>query len=241
MDYFSESNLGDRVSELLSVGYLVSWDSHKDFHPENGYVIEIAGREAISKPCWEELIESSSFYKSESIFLNEIVFTDSVPLVELPKELKSIKFFYPDYDLATKMELRVRSSAKNKRKDKLRKQRLVEAGGFHDQEVIEELYRIQEGKCYYSGDKLERSPKIFSIDHILPVNLGGSDWPENLALVLHEINLEKGGQGSEDKILALLAQSKGQEWLEAQYDFMNRVDKKRKKLGRQFKQKCVKK
>ncbi len=232
--YFCSENRPNRISDLIVFGQTSSLFFKPDPCPGGKFVIEIYGKQAVSKPCWEELTTAADFYDSETVFLDDFKFAVSFPLVPRPEQIKIYTFQYTDKDLAENMELRVRSSARDRRKGKLRRERIDEAGGFHTKEVIDALFGIQGGKCYYTGDRLENSPKNYSVDHLLPIYLGGSGWPENLALVLTAINLKKGGLAKDKEIIEMLAATRGWVWYKEQLDFMEEVDEKRQRLSHQF-------
>lgn len=59
------------------------------------------------------------------------------------------------------------------------------------------LYNEQEGKCIYSGERLEldlilRDPTAYEVDHILPISASLDDSINNKVLVTHSANQEKG-------------------------------------------------
>jgi 5-methylcytosine-specific restriction endonuclease McrA len=233
--YFSESNIASRLAWLVMWGNSTSLTSKSKPEKDDQFVIEVTGTQSVSKPCWEELIASCDSYDTQTIFLKDVDFQGSQFLFDAPDSVKIYQFFYSNFEEAKSMALRVSSSARDKRKNRVRRDRLQEAGGFHTARVIEELFIIQEGKCYYSGDELLTHPKNYAVDHLCPVYLGGTDWPENLALVITEVNLKKGALASDDEILDHLARSRDKKWLNSQLDFMDEVDEKRKVLDSTFK------
>ncbi len=66
---------------------------------------------------------------------------------------------------AKTLALRVQRSARNKRKDEVREYREDMAEGFHTDDCLDELFKIQQGRCYYSGELLVKNPNNFSKDH----------------------------------------------------------------------------
>lgn len=75
-------------------------------------------------------------------------------------------------------------------KDRARNRRakLKEVGGVFYKEDVDKLYELQQGKCVYCKTDL---PEGFHVDHIMPISLGGSNWPENLQLLCPTCNLRK--------------------------------------------------
>ena len=52
---------------------------------------------------------------------------------------------------------------------------------------IEKLFVLQQGKCACCCKKLTK----YHIDHIMPLSLGGSNWPTNLQLLCPHCNMSK--------------------------------------------------
>lgn len=234
--YFSEQHSVSRRISLADYGHCSSFVIH-DLHEEK-YVIEVVRASYISKQCWELLCNSALSKSSEILDLNVFIdgefFRDEEPDPRL-YEIEVHQFFFEDPTLAKEIAFKVSDSAMNKRKRFNRELRLYKAGGWHNREVINTIFEIQEGKCYYSGEPLCKDPKNYVIEHIHPVVFGGSDWPTNLALVLKEINTWKGGLRSPDETLRYIAKTKGKNWLNAQISFCDEVDKRRAELDREFK------
>lgn len=189
--------------------------------------INVIDSDFVSKPCWNELIEASSDRTTTTVIFG-------MDAVDDGEVVECHTFLFDDQDKAKKLALRVQRSARNKRKDFVRQIRLDKAGGFHDKSVLEKLYKIQQGHCYYSGDSLVKHPKNFVVDHIRSIYKGGTDWPKNLALVIKEINTWKGGHESRTETLNWLAKERGQSWLRDQKAYCKEVDNKREKLDREF-------
>ena len=218
--YDDGKNLKFWISSLYYHGHDSSvWGEQKP--PERGHVIEIIAPCYVSKPCWKEIREVADFI-------------DTVTLDYEDGIVDIHQFFFSNLDAAKKMALRVQRSARNIRKERVRRIRLDEAGGFHDKEILEKLFEIQQGCCYFSGDPLVKFPKNFVVDHILSVYRGGTDWPGNLALVIKEINTWKGGHASSAETLQWLAKKRGQSWLRKQKAYCKKVDKEREQLDFEF-------
>lgn len=73
-----------------------------------------------------------------------------------------------------------------------RRARKAEAGGTYNASDIKKLFGLQNGKCAACCIKLIRSGAgRFHIDHIMPIALGGSNWPHNLQLLCPTCNYKK--------------------------------------------------
>lgn len=73
----------------------------------------------------------------------------------------------------------------NKRNYKARKQG---AEGSHTAKDIRAIRRAQENRCAYCREKLGRHGQL---DHIVPLKLGGSNWPRNLQWLCRPCNSAK--------------------------------------------------
>lgn len=217
--------------DLLSQGHGENTWSKQKLPYKYPWIIQTTGPDSVSKPCWEDLKASAVTYSLKTVGVNQADLHGIILPFEMPKQIEVWTFFYEDFELASKMALKVQKSAMNKRKNGKRRSRLKSAGGFYDQEVIHKLFEIQEGKCYYSGEALITNPKNYDLDHLVPVCEGGSNWPENLALVLTHVNKKKGSnRWGDNEIINWLVERKGEKWAESQLIFMDEVDRKRKRL-----------
>jgi len=75
------------------------------------------------------------------------------------------------------------------------------AEGFYSNKDIDDIYRLQGGIRYYCGCKISKNlaaKNQFEIDHIIPIALHGTDWPDNLAMACRKCNLEKGWRSVAD-------------------------------------------
>lgn len=190
--------------------------------------INIIDSSFVSKPCWNELLEASIEHTTTEVVFGRDAF-DEGEIVECHT------FLFDDEETAKKIALRVQRSAKDKRKDEVREWRELTAEGFHTNDCIDHLFKIQQGRCYYSGDQLIKNPNNYSKDHIVPLCYGGSEWPENLALTLKSINTWKGGANSKEDTLNWLAQKRGKAWLKEQLVFVKEVDRLRYEYDQKFK------
>lgn len=78
-----------------------------------------------------------------------------------------------------------------------RKARVRAAEGTWTAPDIERLMIEQRGACVYCMVALDAS---YHVDHIMPLYLGGSNWPENLQLLCKTCNLSKGKKHPDDFI-----------------------------------------
>lgn len=62
------------------------------------------------------------------------------------------------------------------------------AGGKYTDEDVKRLYDAQKGKCYWCGQKVG---KDFTIDHVIPLNRGGSNTPENIVIACRHCNCSR--------------------------------------------------
>lgn len=70
-----------------------------------------------------------------------------------------------------------------------RKARVRNAEGRFTKDDIEKLKRYQRMRCAMCGSSIKNG---FHIDHIMPLSLGGTNWPSNLQLLCPRCNLSKG-------------------------------------------------
>ncbi len=66
------------------------------------------------------------------------------------------------------------------------------ADGSFTADDVQKLFESQFGICTGCGNALESSgDKKYHVDHIMPIALGGSNWPSNLQLLCPRCNLTK--------------------------------------------------
>lgn len=70
-----------------------------------------------------------------------------------------------------------------------RRSRMTGAGGTYTENDIAVMYDQQAGLCAGCSKDLNQK---YEIDHIVPVLLGGSSWPDNLQLLCRTCNRSKG-------------------------------------------------
>lgn len=83
-----------------------------------------------------------------------------------------------------------RSASERRRRGKLKN-----AKGTHTAQDVKDIYASQGGECVYCGADLSEG---YHVDHIMPLVLGGSNWPENLQCLCPTCNLRKGPKHPDD-------------------------------------------
>lgn len=72
-----------------------------------------------------------------------------------------------------------------------RKARKRGAEGYHTAGDISAQLLRQRGRCYWCKVKLG---DVYHADHVVPLIMGGSNWPENIVVSCPTCNLSKGGK-----------------------------------------------
>lgn len=123
---------------------------------------------------------------------------------------------------------KIDNRVKSKRKAERRKARLAKVGGSCSQEDLRTIWQLQGGRCYYSDVPLGQAFETgqYQVDHIIPVQLGGTNWPSNIALATKRMNLLKSGFERQD----FLAANFGKEERKYIYKRIHRIDRERRKL-----------
>jgi 5-methylcytosine-specific restriction endonuclease McrA len=70
-----------------------------------------------------------------------------------------------------------------------RQLRVLAAEGKYSSKDIDAIYQKQRGQCRYCKKRLTKTNT--TIDHIVPIVLGGSHWPSNLCLACRKCNGKK--------------------------------------------------
>ena len=105
------------------------------------------------------------------------------------------------------------------------------AEGFYTDEDVRCLYELQNGECYFCGDKLGMIGHLgsFHIDHLVPVSKGGTNWPGNLALVCEFCNKRKYNHNA-TRLWGKLKSEKGDGWVKARISKNRSFSNKKSKL-----------
>ncbi|MDX6018602.1 hypothetical protein SIL79_20595 [Shewanella indica] len=123
---------------------------------------------------------------------------------------------------------------RNKERSEHRQFLMTMSGGVYEREDLEEIFRIQEGNCYFTGTPLSDDEKNYSLDHLKPVCREGSCWPENLAYVLKAVNQEKHDK-SKGAYWSVLEKRHGTDWVNERKSIAKEIDKKRKLIDKKRK------
>lgn len=76
-----------------------------------------------------------------------------------------------------------------------RRARIKSADGSHSGSDVNKIFAAQRGLCASCKIKLLKSGKQrYHVDHIMPLALGGSNWPTNLQCLCPACNLSKGAK-----------------------------------------------
>lgn len=80
---------------------------------------------------------------------------------------------------------------KKKAMDRNRRAMVRNSEGSHTSLDVSNILDNQNLRCVYCGGDLSDG---YHVDHIMPIVLGGSNWPENLQCLCPTCNLRKGGK-----------------------------------------------
>lgn len=94
-------------------------------------------------------------------------------------------------DLAKYRENPTPILAKNRGRKALRRN----AEGVHTATDIETIYDNQSGNCAYCSAALRG---VYDVDHVIPLAVGGSNWPDNLCCACKPCNRRKGCMTGEE-------------------------------------------
>ncbi len=151
---------------------------------------------------------------------------------DIQKSQEELIFSFLNYEIADQVSQQITKYEKNKYRSESRALNLhLLSSGIYKQEDIEQLFEIQQGRCYYTGKELVKKPKNYTIDHIIPVTKGGSSWPSNLALTLASVNREKHNH-SKRKYFSILEKRYGKEWRVKQSEFCKKVNSDRRAVDK---------
>ena len=90
--------------------------------------------------------------------------------------------------------------------------------------VKEPLLRETGGRCAHCGVELDRYTNL-SVDHVIPLNKGGSNDPENLTVLCDDCNLEKSDMVIPPSVwYPYLSKTKKKTLMERMRTYMNETD-----------------
>lgn len=100
---------------------------------------------------------------------------------------------YREYNKKRGQEYRESERGKLVCQTKARRDRAKRRGseGFHTADDVILQYRSQNGKCWHCGKKLNNK---FEVDHLIPIDKGGTNWPNNIVCSCRKCNRSKGGK-----------------------------------------------
>lgn len=122
--------------------------------------------------------------------------------VRAAKTKSAMKCYYADIEKAR----RIRREWYNRNKEKLRgawnlrDKRKGGAEGSYTTSDVDRIYSDQRGKCAICCKKLGAK---FHRDHIVPLKLGGTNWPRNIQLLCAPCNMSKGARDPVDHMQSL--------------------------------------
>ena len=96
-----------------------------------------------------------------------------------------------DKALEQHREWRQSNREKIRTNNRNRKAVLKKAQGKHTDEDIRDQHKRQKGRCYWCGKKVGDT---YHVDHVIPLDKGGSNGPENLVIACPVCNLSKGSK-----------------------------------------------
>lgn len=106
---------------------------------------------------------------------------------------------YPDRYKALARESRLRNPATSRRARHERRAREHNAEGTYTNADIINIFDDQNGRCYFCGITLFMSiPGDYHIDHLIALNQGGSNWPDNLVLSCGHCNCSRQDRSLEE-------------------------------------------
>jgi len=150
---------------------------------------------------------------------------DNIPYYRNYHCLISDKHF-PDIDDVLRD---IKNIIRAKRRALTRKSLELEAEGHHNKNNLEVLYNLQAGLCYYCMSPIYKSGQDkYTIDHIVPLTDGGTNWPINLALTCKSCNLKKSWK-SERYYLNKIRSDKADAWIEDHKEFISFIKKHKRK------------
>jgi hypothetical protein len=110
-----------------------------------------------------------------------------ITVLRIPKDK------FQDLEFSWRLNRRFSARENGFAASKRRKETLAQQNYYHTRADLRVLWRIQRGRCYYTGEPLGEAFETarFHVEHIEPLDRGGHDGPTNLALVTALANARK--------------------------------------------------
>jgi len=121
--------------------------------------------------------------------------------------------------------------AKKAKINRLKLEREVE--GFYTENDLKVLYIIQKGLCYYCRTPIGKIKNKYTIDHVIPLSDGGTNWPLNLALACKSCNSRKSWT-SESRYLKKIRDELSEDDRKNHKEFVSNIRKLKRKIFKQI-------
>ena len=92
-----------------------------------------------------------------------------------------------DYKRRVK-EWRGKNRQRKRANDRTRKARLKGTNGAHTAADVRRQYIAQDGRCFWCRRLVGVDYPSFHVDHLIPLNRGGTNWPWNIVLACPRCN-----------------------------------------------------
>jgi len=123
----------------------------------------------------------------------------------------------------------IRNSVNMKKRASVRNELELEAEGYLDKDDLGVIFKLQAGLCYYCMSPIyDTGQNKYSIDHIIPLSSGGSNWLINIALTCNGCNLNKSWK-SEMYYLRKIRGDKSDTWIEDHKEYISFIKRQKRK------------